>query len=278
MLSPDSHASDELLLMELEGELSPGAASSVRAHLDACWRCRARRQELERSIADFIQVYQQEFDRQLPPAAGPRAMLKARLAQYAEAERSPRKYWFTNWHKSVWAAAVFLIGVSIVGWVAARIESLELQGITQRNGSYAVADLTISTPNRALTPGATILLSPRTVCSQANLKNKDVPASVQRMVFEEYGLAKAHPRAYEVDYLVTPALGGSDDIRNLWPHSYSSLWNARVKDALEDRLRDMVCDGSLDLANAQREIAGDWIEAYKKYFHTNRPLPEHTKR
>src|SRR5215469_4790918 len=99
MLSPDSHASDELLLMELEGELLPGAASSVRAHLDACWRCRARRQELERSIADFIQVYQQEFDRQLPLAAGPRAMLKARLAQCAEAERNPRTHWFMNWHK-----------------------------------------------------------------------------------------------------------------------------------------------------------------------------------
>jgi hypothetical protein len=63
-------------------------------------------------------------------------------------------------------------------------------------------------------------------------------------------------KAYEVDYLVTPALGGSDDIHNLWPHSYSATaWNAEVKDALEDRLRGMVCDGSLDLTEAQREIA-----------------------
>jgi hypothetical protein len=201
-------------------------------------------------------------------------MLKARLAQCAEAERNPRTHWFMNWHKSVWAAAVFLIGVSIAGWFAVRIESQEQEGITRMNGSYAVADLAISTPNTALTPGSTILLSRRAVCSQANVKNKDVPASVQRMVFEEYGLAKAQPRAYEVDYLVTPALGGSDDIRNLWPHSYASLWNARVKDALEDRLRDMVCDGSLDLSDAQREIATNWIGAYKKYFHTDHPLQE----
>jgi len=97
-------------------------------------------------------------------------------------------------------------------------------------------------------------------------------------VFAEYGLAQAQPRAYEVDYLVTPALGGADDIRNLWPHSDSSVWNARVKDALEDRLRDMVCDGSLDLADAQREIAVDWIGAYRKYFHTDRPLPGHNQR
>jgi len=53
------------------------------------------------------------------------------------------------------------------------------------------------------------------------------------------------------------------------------MWNAEVKDALEVRLRQMVCDGSLDLAEAQREIAADWIGAYKKYFHTDKPLSEH---
>ncbi len=105
-----------------------------------------------------------------------------------------------------------------------------------------------------------------------------VPAELQRKVFEEYGIAGAEPRAYEVDYLVTPALGGADDIRNLWPHSYSAtMWNAQVKDALEDRLRDMVCERSLDLMEAQREIAVNWIAAHKKYFHTETPLEQHYK-
>jgi hypothetical protein len=35
----------------------------------------------------------------------------------------------------------------------------------------------------------------------------------------------------------------------------------------------MVCTGQVDLTTAQREIASDWIAAYKKYFHTDRPLP-----
>jgi hypothetical protein len=34
----------------------------------------------------------------------------------------------------------------------------------------------------------------------------------------------------------------------------------------------LVCDGELDLPTAQRDIATDWIVAYKKYFHTDRPL------
>ena len=101
--------------------------------------------------------------------------------------------------------------------------------------------------------------------------------ALQERVFEEYGIAEAQPQAYEVDYLVTPALGGADDVRNLWPHSYSALWNARVKDDLEDRLREMVCDGRLDLTEAQKEIAENWIAAYKKYFHTEQPLDEDWK-
>jgi hypothetical protein len=85
--------------------------------------------------------------------------------------------------------------------------------------------------------------------------------------------AGARAEQYEVDYLITPGLGGSDDIRNLWPEPYSATgWDARVKDALEDRLHQMVCDGKIDLNTAQHEMASDWISAYKKYFHTDRPL------
>jgi hypothetical protein len=130
-------------------------------------------------------------------------------------------------------------------------------------------------PDARLTPGATVRLSRTAVCARPGYGNKVVPIALQREVFQEYGIPRADPRAYEVDYLVTPALGGADDIHNLWPHSHSVTWNAHVKDALEDRLREMVCDGSLDLTEAQREIATDWIAAYKKYFRTDKPLPEH---
>lgn len=84
-----------------------------------------------------------------------------------------------------------------------------------------------------------------------------------------------NPRAddYEIDYLIAPGLGGAEDIQNLWPEPYTSqTWNARVKDALEERLHELVCTGKLDLPTAQRDIATDWIAAYKKYFHTDRPL------
>jgi hypothetical protein len=39
----------------------------------------------------------------------------------------------------------------------------------------------------------------------------------------------------------------------------------------------LVCGGNLELAEAQREIATNWIAAYKKYFRTDVPLSEHRK-
>ena len=63
------------------------------------------------------------------------------------------------------------------------------------------------------------------------------------------------------------------DRQNLWPERYTSrTWNARVKDQLEEMLPRLVCEGSVELPAAQRDIATDWIAAYKKYFRTERPL------
>jgi len=45
-----------------------------------------------------------------------------------------------------------------------------------------------------------------------------------------------------------------------------------VKDALERKLQKLVCALQLDLKTAQREIASDWIEAYKKTFVRGLPL------
>src|SRR5262249_39536605 len=39
------------------------------------------------------------------------------------------------------------------------------------------------------------------------------------------------------------------------------------------KLHKLVCAGQLDLGTAQREIASDWIEAYKKYLRTSPPAP-----
>jgi len=261
----NAHLSDEQLLLELEGELSVRRQTAIRSHLNACWQCRTRRQEIETAIAEFIHVHQRQLDAAIPPAAASLARLKARLAEASATPSSSAGFsWIGRWDRALATAAV----------VAAALGLLVAYAVGRRNQSVAAAAV-VFTPDSRLTPGAATLASKQAVCAQSNTKNKEVPAALRKQVFAEYGIANARPGAYEVDYLVTPALGGADDLRNLWPHSYSATWNARVKDALEDRLRNMVCNGNLDLTEAQREIAGNWVAAYKKYFHTEQPVEEH---
>ena len=62
---------------------------------------------------------------------------------------------------------------------------------------------------------------------------------------------------YEYDHLVSLELGGAvNDPRNLWPEPGAS---PNPKDAVEDELHDLVCEGEMPLARAQHIIATDWV-------------------
>ncbi len=251
MLPEDDHLSDQELVLAADGELNPRRDAQVRAHLAACWQCRTRLRGLEGAIADFVHLHSASFDPQVPPAAGARALLKAQLAAIAD-QTGTRRVGFLP---APWPA---LVGLAVAAVMLAVYVAIP------KRGERAV-------PSQTLTPGAVRNVVKAEVCS-ANVQAFVVPVALQRRVFEEYGIRNAAPNAYEVDYLITPELGGAADIRNLWPQPYSStVWNARVKDQLEDRLHQMVCDGQLDLATAQHDIATDWIAAYKKYFNSSRP-------
>jgi hypothetical protein len=59
--------------------------------------------------------------------------------------------------------------------------------------------------------------------------------------------------------------GHPTDPKNLWPQQYHVRCGARIKDVLETRLKRLVCEGKLSLADAQKAIAKDWVAAYKTY-------------
>jgi len=264
MQCEDCHLSDQELLLAADGELSAQDVARVDSHLAACWTCRTRKQELESAVAGFIRGYRRTLDSRIPSADGPRALLKAQIAQLnANTRHSSVASLSDSFRKFSWPVAAGLFLAMLLGYFAPR------SWIAPQRARAA----TVTVPDRILTPGATVFIGREEVCRASNTKNKGVSTTIRRRVFEEYGIPSAEPRAYEVDYLITPALGGSDDIHNLWPESNAAtIWNAQVKDELEDHLRDLVCRGQLDLTTAQREIAMNWIEAYKKYFHTDRPL------
>ena len=129
-------------------------------------------------------------------------------------------------------------------------------------------------PDPRTTPGDTLPVTVRDICVPGyTQKVRNVPIEVKRQVYAEYGISSHQPGEYEVDHLISLELGGSNSLKNLWPQSYQTQpWNAHVKDDLENKLHELVCSGQLDLPTAQREIASNWIIAYKKYFRTDAPL------
>jgi predicted anti-sigma-YlaC factor YlaD len=276
MLSEGLHLSDREMLLAADGELSTRRAAQVHAHLAECWACRARMAEIEQTIADFARAHRQALDPQLPPIAGPRALLRARLADSASKREVGSWRRLLHFTSATHAAAFLCAAVLIVALVG----RILVHHSTLRGANSIVAAFERGTlPDRTLTPGATRRVAISDVCSMAHEEVVEaVSTSLRQEVFREYGIVNAHPDDYEVDYLIAPGLGGAEDIHNLWPEPYTSqTWNAHVKDALEERLHQMVCGGELDLSTAQRDIATDWIAAYKKYFHTNRPLALHLR-
>jgi predicted anti-sigma-YlaC factor YlaD len=272
----DTHLSDQEMLLAVDGELPTRRAAQIHEHLTQCWSCRARMAEIEATIADFARAHRQTLDPQLPPIEGSRALLRARLAELASEQES--NSWRRSLHFTLAArVAVFLCTAFLIAAVVG--------GILLRHSARHVENSTVAglergaLPDRRLTPGATRGVTIGEACSMAHEEVVgEVSSPLRQEVFREYGIVNAHPDDYEVDYLIAPGLGGAEDIHNLWPEPYTSRpWNAHVKDALEERLHEMVCGGELDLSTAQRDIATDWIAAYKKYFHTDRPLALHSR-
>ena len=275
MLREPFHLSDQDILLVVDGEVSGRRARQARAHLAACELCRSRVGELEGTIADFVSLHRRTLDATLPPSTGSRALLKARLAEAAlpPANAWPRLLQLLSPSRAA-AYVCVAIFITVLGG-AFLLRHSQRQG--SMSSDLSLASLTI--PNRHLTPGATRPVTVGDVCSMAHEEVvRDVPSSLRQEVFREYGIVNPRPEDYEIDYLIAPGLGGADDIHNLWPEPTSSSgWNAHVKDALEERLHQLVCRGELDLPTAQQAIASDWITAYKKYLGSDRYISQSRK-
>jgi hypothetical protein len=141
-------------------------------------------------------------------------------------------------------------------------------------GSGADARSSLPDPSRtpgALNPAVTQENTVRTICVRGWTRTVRPPSQYTY----ELKRAQIHDwyhggrlREYEEDHLIPLSLGGAPyDRRNLWPEPRHPAdgWDADLKDELESRLNWLVCNGQLDLAEAQHAIATDWIEAWRRY-------------
>ena len=253
MPSEHAHLSERDLVLMTNGELPAARRAAATAHLESCWQCREHMHSLESTVAEFVRARSRELNAMVPPVEGPGDLLRRRIAEASE-KSSPRRAFLPG--RLVLAGAAFFsvfAGILVV-----------FQSTVNAEGPK---------PRVAITPGEARPITVDEVCrySHAEVISRNIPEDTRQQVFASYGINSSREQQFEVDYLITPDLGGTVSVRNLWPQPYSVRWNARVKDRLEERLHALVCNGELDLATAQREIAMDWIGAYKKYVGTNSP-------
>jgi hypothetical protein len=142
-------------------------------------------------------------------------------------------------------------------------------------------------PDTQITPGAinsTISAEQfRALCHTKNWTRPYRPPvsftnSIKKTQIEKYGYPLTDIHDYEEDHLVPLCLAGAPrDPANLWPQPLFGEWSAVRKDALEAKLCRLTCDGKVPLEEAQREIATDWIAAYKKYVGVDERVDVHVQ-
>jgi hypothetical protein len=273
MRTKRSHLSDQEILLFIDRELPSRRHVRARFHLAECQSCNRRRTELEGTSSDFSRIHEETVSSPDSNLFRSRALLRARIAETALRSNRGRALRLLRVGSLWWQLACAGIALVIVGagyWFTHEFKSNE-------RGSQAIEYQAFALPRKTLTPGAVLPVAVEALCGTSAVDNDPpVNPALQQAVFKEYGLPDSSRIGYALDYLITPALGGSDDIKNLWPQPSSSTWNARVKDQLEDHLHELVCQGKIQLTTAQNEIATDWVSAYKRYFNTDKPQPDST--
>ncbi|MBW4050938.1 MAG: hypothetical protein HIU85_05650 [Proteobacteria bacterium] len=183
------------------------------------------------------------------------------------------------------------VAVSLLGASTALAYRHYDHGAVRAEGRHSVLfGLKEARPDPRITPGA---LNPavdqnnirRTICVRGYSKSIRPPEEyterLKRLGIRRYGYSDRRLRDYEEDHLVSLELGGSPTRpRNLWPEPHHVIggWGSYAKDRLEDRLHALVCRGRVPLVLAQREIARDWISAYKRYVGPNPYLRRRRRR
>ena len=132
------------------------------------------------------------------------------------------------------------------------------------------AGVSAELPNHTLTPGQTRIVTIKDLCTTSTSLVRNVPESTKNQVFANYKM-KGNDRSvcsegYEIDHLISLELGGSNNIKNLWPQSYCGDNNAHKKDKLENELHRQICLGKISIQDAQQCISSDWEMCYIKVY------------
>ncbi|HUW46343.1 MAG TPA: HNH endonuclease signature motif containing protein, partial [Dehalococcoidia bacterium] len=118
----------------------------------------------------------------------------------------------------------------------------------------ATAAFAVNVPDSKITPGDARSVTQQVLCTTSTKLVRNVPESEKKQAYKNYGVSGGDHTGYcngaggcEVDHLISLELGGSNDIKNLWPEPYFGACNAHDKDKLENKLHKMICSNKISI-------------------------------
>ena len=121
-------------------------------------------------------------------------------------------------------------------------------------------------PDPECTPGSIFSVAQlEEICVPGYTKTvRNVSLKMRKAVFAEYGIGYPQPQgSFEVDHLIPLALGGDNDIANLFPEAAEPRPGFKEKDIVEIYLYEEACAMRVSLPVAQARIAANWLEIFK---------------
>jgi hypothetical protein len=83
----DNHLTEDQLLLFVDGEMGANAVKRCGAHIEHCWRCRARVAALQDTIRSFVTFLNEDYPRQCPPPPGQWRGFAAKLQRASAGKR-----------------------------------------------------------------------------------------------------------------------------------------------------------------------------------------------
>jgi hypothetical protein len=87
---------------------------------------------------------------------------------------------------------------------------------------------------------------------------RDVTQARKEQVYAAYGVVSRVTGEYEVDHIIPLAIGGTNEVTNLFPQPAYPLPGFHQKDVCEVCFKNKICKGELDIREAQKMMAKNW--------------------
>jgi hypothetical protein len=100
------------------------------------------------------------------------------------------------------------------------------------------------------------------LCNKCFLDKQPISNNTIKKVAENYKIPISDFNKYTFDCLIPVSLGGSSEIKNVWPIDNKLVWKKHV---LDSTLNWLVCNAQIDVKEARKIIVSNWIFAYKFY-------------